>query len=240
MMVAMTGEPVSGGVPGPAGRWRYPGDPDAPGSRDWQAGFDNLAGPAYVAARSGSLDAEMAFDLACFLVDENHPDLLATKLAEQAATGTDRSELSKLALQVLADAGFEPGFTEEPSLLEALERALRVVEADVRATGLDGPVGLILNDITGLVQHAHAVFRGGGSGSTTGIHFSQASDPRTALVAVADDLQNSVMHILWGTVWPVCPAHNLGAHAREHQRTAVWWCNGAGGHVIVAIGKWRR
>lgn len=160
-MVAMTGEPVSGGAPGPAARrsWMYPG---------------------------------------------------------------------------------EPGFTEEPSRLEALERALRVVEADVRATGLDGPVDLTLNDGPNPVQHVYAVFRGGGSGSTVGIHPSQASDPRTALVAAADDLQNSVMHILWGTVWPVCPAHKLGAHAREHQGTAVWWCNGAGGHVITAIGKWRR
>jgi hypothetical protein len=233
MIVAMTDEPLSGGVPGPAERrWTYPGD--------WLAQFDHLAGPAYVAARAGSLDAEMAFDLACFLMTEDLPGLLATKLAEQAALGTDRRELSKLALQVLADAGFEPGFVEEPSRLEALERALRVVEADVRATGLDGPVDLIINDITGLVQDAHAVFRGGGSGSTVGIHPSQASDPLTALVAVADDLQNSVMHILWGTVWPVCPAHNLGAHARGHEDTAVWWCNNADGHVIAAIGKWRR
>jgi hypothetical protein len=115
-----------------------------------------------------------------------------------------------------------------------------VVEADVRATGLDGPVDLILNDITGLVQHEHAVFRGGGSGSTVGIHPSQASDPGQALIAVADDLQNSVMHMLWGTVWPVCPTHNLGAHAREHKATDVWWCNGSGGHVITAIGYWGR
>ena len=57
---------------------------------------------------------------------------------------------------------------------------------------------------------------------------------------VADELQNSVMHVLWGTVWPVCPAHHLGAHAREHDGTAVWWCNGSGGHVIVAIGTWNR
>jgi hypothetical protein len=55
---------------------------------------------------------------------------------------------------------------------------------------------------------------------------------------VADDLQNSIMHILWGTVWPVCPAHNLGAHACDHEGAAVWWCNGSGGHVIAAIGKW--
>lgn len=129
----------------------------------------------------------------------------------------------------------EPGFREEPSLLQALEQALHVVEADVRATGLDGPVGLILNDRD---EYAHAVYQGGGSGSTTGIHPADASDPVYVLVAVADDLQNSIMHILWGTVWPVCPAHNLGAHAREHEGAAVWWCNGPGGHVIAPIGHW--
>jgi hypothetical protein len=114
MIVAMTDEPLSSGVPGPAEhRWTYPGD--------WLAQFDHLAGPAYVAARAGSLDAEMAFNLACFLMTEDQPGLLATKLAEQ-----------------------------------------------------------------------------------------------------------------------VCPAHDLGAHAREHEDTAVWWCNNADGHVIAAIGKWRR
>jgi hypothetical protein len=207
---------------------------------DWLARFNRLASPAYMAACAANLDAEMAFDLACFLTTEDQRDPLATNLAEQAANGADRRELSRLVLQVLADAGFEPGFREEPSRLEALERALLVVEADVRATGLDGPVDLILNDIPDLVQHAHAVFRGGGSGSTVGIHPSQASDPRKALVAVADDLQNSVMHMLWGTVWPVCPSHHLGAHARDHEATAVWWCNGSGGHVITAIGNWGR
>ena len=57
------------------------------------------------------------------------------------------------------------------------------------------------------------------------------------LVAVADDLQNSVMHVLWGTVWPVCPTHDLGAHTREHDGVAVWWCNSLGGHVIAPMGQ---
>ena len=103
-MVSMTGEPVSGGVPGWVARrrWMYSGDPDVLGSRDWLAKFNHLARPAYMAARAGSLDAEMAFDLATFLATEDQPDPLATKLAEQAVTVPDRDELSKLALQVLA------------------------------------------------------------------------------------------------------------------------------------------
>lgn len=121
--------------------------------------------------------------------------------------------------------------------IETLESALRVIESDVRATGLDGSISLIPNDADP-EPHVHAVFRGGGSGSTVGIESSQVGDPVDALVAVADDLQNSIMHMLWGTVWPVCPAHNLGAHAREHDGAAVWWCNNSGGHVIAAIGRW--
>jgi hypothetical protein len=120
------------------------------------------------------------------------------------------------------------------SWIESLESALQVVEADVRATGLDGSVDLI-HDRAGAV---HAVFRGGGSGSTAGLEPSDAYDPVHALVAVADDLQNSVMHMLWGTVWPVCPAHNLGAHAQVHEGAAAWWCHYSGGHLIAAIGRW--
>jgi hypothetical protein len=120
---------------------------------------------------------------------------------------------------------------------EALESALRIVESDVRATGLDGTVSLIPNDWNP-EEYAYAVYQGTGSGSTVGIESSEADDPIDALVAVADDLQNSIMHVFWGTVWPVCPAHNLGAHARKHAGAAVWWCNDSDGHVIAAIGRW--
>lgn len=121
--------------------------------------------------------------------------------------------------------------------VEALESALHVVEADVRATGLDGSVSLIPNNWNP-GQYAYAAFQGTGSGNTVGIESSAADDPVNALVAVADDLQNSIMHVLWGTVWPVCPAHNLGAHARKHDGAAVWWCNKSGGHILAHIGHW--
>lgn len=130
------------------------------------------------------------------------------------------------------------GREEEPSWVDVLERALRVVETDVRATGLDGSVSLLFDNWAGPGEYVHAVYEGSGSGSTVGLNSEDASDPVWALVAVADDLQNSIMHVFWGTVWPVCPAHNLGAHARKHAGAAVWWCNHSGGHVIAAIGKW--
>lgn len=243
MMVVVTGEPVPGEVPASAsGDCRvYRTDPDALTAGQLQAESDRfacLARQVYVGVRDGTLDPEAAFDMSCMLMQRDQQDPLVQELAEQSAEGTDRVKISGLARQVLKAIAFQPGFREEPARLEALERALEVVEADVRATGLSGPLGLILNDWDDPVQYAHAVFRGGGSGSTAGIHPTAGSDPAQALVAVADDLQNSIMHILWGTVWPVCPAHNLGAHACDHQGRAVWWCNSSGGHVIAAIGSW--
>lgn len=238
-MVAMTGGAAPGGTPGAAsGRRVYWSDPDAPDPGQQLAECSRVERQVYLAARAGSLEPEVAFDLAASLVDVDELEPLARDLAEQAADGGEQVRISELALRLLSAAGFRPGFREEPPLLEALEQALRVVEADVRATGLDGDVGLILNDWDEPEQTAHAVYQGGGSGSTVGMYPSEAGDPVYVLVAVADDLQNSIMHMLWGTVWPVCPAHNLGAHAREHEGVAVWWCNGAGGHVITPIGHW--
>ncbi len=85
-------------------------------------------------------------------------------------------------------------------------------------------------------SHAYVEFRGG-YGSTSGIAPEVGSNPLWALVAVADEAQDSVMETLKG-VWPVCPTHQLGAHSREHAGQGVWWCNGDGGHVIAAIGQW--
>jgi hypothetical protein len=126
----------------------------------------------------------------------------------------------------------DPGEQREP-WIESLESVLRVVETDVRAAGLDGSVRLVR-----VGPELHVVFRGGGSAGTHGIEPGEVDDSVGALVAVATDLQSSVMHGLRATVWPVCPAHDLCAHAQEHEGAAVWWCSHSGGHVIAAIGRW--
>ncbi|HCU92543.1 MAG TPA: hypothetical protein DHU96_07275 [Actinobacteria bacterium] len=64
------------------------------------------------------------------------------ELAEQSVAGTDPARLADLAGRVLAESGFEPGFDAEPRLLGELEQALEAVRADLRATGLAGPVRL--------------------------------------------------------------------------------------------------
>ena len=239
MMAVMNGKPLPGEVPSGAPRQRrmFQSDPGAPTAGQLDAEFDRLARQAYVGVRDDVLDPEVAFDLACLLLKWGPPDPLAGELAERSAEGTDRERIADLARQVLA-ARFEPGFDLEPVLLERLEQALEVVTVDLEATGLEGPVRLVITDWHD-PPHAYAEFRGvwGTAGGTSP---ADGAAPLSALVAIAGDLQEAVMEALWGTVWPVCPGHNLGAHAREYENAAVWWCNGDGGHVIAAIGHWDR
>jgi hypothetical protein len=65
------------------------------------------------------------------------------------------------------------------------------------------------------------------------------ADPVTALVVVADDVQDAVMHSIWET-WPVCPQHSRGVHAQRHEGAAVWWCASDGGHAAAQVGHWPR
>lgn len=214
----------------------YHSDPAAPTVARLAQEFERLARQVYVGLRAGAVDCEAAFDLACTLLEWSQPDPAAEELAVLAADGTDQERIAELARQVLAAAAFEPGFDVEPGLLAVLEEALEAVRSDMQATGLPGAVRLVVPSRS-WPAHAHVEFRGGGYGSTTGIAPQIGSNPVWALVAVADETQDSVMETLKG-VWPVCPTHQLGPHSREHEGEAVWWCNGDGGHVIAAIGKW--
>jgi hypothetical protein len=125
------------------------------------------------------------------------------------------------------------GFDLEPGLLGALERAMEIVNADMRSSGLPGVGRLVIPEWT-----TNAVVESwtGVSGSGGGIFPASGSDPVSALVAVADDAQDAVMETLW-EVWPVCPAHQIGAHAQPDDGHAVWWCSGGGGHAFAPIGQ---
>lgn len=214
----------------------YQSDPAAPTAARLEEDFERFARQVYVGLRAGVVDCEAAFDLACSLLEWGQPDPAAEELAALAAEGTDWERIAELARQVLAASAFEPGFDVEPSRLAVLEEALEAVRSDMQATGLPGPVRLVVPS-SSWPSHAHVEFWGGGYGSTTGLAPEIGSNPLWALVAVADETQDSVMETIKG-VWPVCPTHQLGAHSREHEGKAVWWCNGDGGHVIARIGKW--
>ncbi len=213
----------------------YFSDPDAPDAGQLSAEFERLAGRVYVQARDGTVDFDAAFDLACFLIEWGPADPLARELADLSAEQTSPVLVTEAALRVLADR-YEPGFDAEPARLAALEEALETVQADMEAAGLPGPVRLVIADWA--PPRAAFVEFCGGYGSTSGIAPQAGTSPVSALIAVADDAQDAIMEVLW-TVWPVCPAHQLGAHPHEHDASVVWWCNSHGGHVIARIGQLR-
>lgn len=230
-------------VPGenaPAGtehRRVYRSTPGAPSPAGLTAKFDQLASQVYAGLRDGDLDPEATFDLACFLIDWGPFGPAVHELAEQSVAGTDPARLADMAGRVLEESGFEPDFDAEPRLLGELEQALEAVKADMRATGLAGPVRLgFVEDQGSYPRNVFASFRGSFS-YTGGITPGDGRDRVSALLAVADDVQDAIMGSLM-TVWPVCPDHGLGGHPREHGGQAVWWCNGGGGHVIAPIGRW--
>jgi hypothetical protein len=236
----MANSSVPGGdTPAGTGHRRvYRSTPGAPSPASLTTKFRQLAGSVYTGLRDGGLDSEAAFDLACFLTDGGPSSPAVHELAEQSVAGTDPVRLADLAGQVLEESGFQPGFDTEPRLLAGLEDALDAVRADLRASGLAGPVGLAFVDDGNIdLRNVFADFRGSFS-YTSGISASDARDRVSALLAVAEDVQDAIMGSLM-TVWPVCPEHGLGGHPREHDSQAVWWCNGGGdGHVIAPIGCW--
>jgi hypothetical protein len=123
--------------------------------------------------------------------------------------------------------------------LACLEDAMRLVNRDVAATGIRRPCHLRVHD-EGLNWSTNAYVEtwDGYTGIADGIHPADGADPVSALVAVAEDAQDALMHALFAA-WPVCPVHRLGAHASYHEEAAVWWCSGDGGHAVTAIGQWQ-
>jgi hypothetical protein len=207
---------------------------------DDYADFDRLSSAVYTAARAGAVDCTAAFDLATSWLEERPQDPDATELATLSVECMPASQprMAEVALRMLATTSFRPGFKEEPGWLACLEDAVRLVNRDVAATGISGPCQLRVHD-DGLNWSVNAYIEtwDGYTGITEGIYPASGADPVSALVAVADDGQDALMHATFAA-WPVCPVHRLGAHATDHEEAAVWWCSGDGGHAISRIGEW--
>ncbi|MFC4068312.1 hypothetical protein [Actinoplanes subglobosus] len=135
------------------------------------------------------------------------------------------------------DDGVEPGFLDAPELMVHVEEALRLVNRDVATIGPGRECRFrFFDEERGRNGNAYVETWDGHTGSGCGVHPREGADPVSALVAVAEDAQDAVMHALW-SAWPVCPGHRGGVHAREHDGAAVWWCGG-GGHAVALIGEW--
>jgi hypothetical protein len=166
------------------------------------------------------------------------PDAMELATLSLECRQASQPRMAEVALRLLATANFRPGFKEEPGWLACLEDAMRLVNRDVAATGVGRACKLRVHD-EGLNWSVNAYVETGDgyTGVAQGIYPASGADPVSALVDVAEDAQDALMHALFAA-WPVCPVHRLGAHARD-QEDAVWWCSGDGGHAVTAIGEWQ-
>jgi hypothetical protein len=209
------------------------------GQVDDYAAFDRLSRAVYTAARAGAVDCTAAFDLATSWLEEHPQDRDATELATLSAECADAGQprMAEVALSLLATAGFCPSFSEEPGWLACLEDAMRQVNQDLAATGIGRPCQLrVYSDEFG--GNAYVETWDGHTGTAGGIYPESGANRLWALIAVADDAQDALMHALWA-VWPTCPVHRLGTHASDHDQAAVWWCAGDDGHAVAPIGEWQ-
>lgn len=195
--------------------------------------LDRLCRRLYRSLRDGAVDREAAFGLSAGVLADDPSDEKAAEAAALAVSNSaDPALLAAVARELLASLYFQPGFDDEPGWLAALEEALEIVKADLRASGLPDAVRLFTwNGSPNAGVEAWA-----GNSSGVGIHPEAGKEPVTALVMVADEAQDAIMDSIWGA-WPTCPEHNLGVHAREHDGPAVWWC-ASGGHAVARIGQW--
>ena len=204
--------------------------------------LDRLSGAVYVAARAGAVDCAAAFDLAPTWLEERPQDPDAAELAALSIECARESQprMAEVALRLLAATGFCPGFKKEPGWLTRLQDAMRLMNRDAAATGIRRPCHLRVHDDEGADWSVNAYVQtwDGYTGIAQGIYPASGADPVSALVAVADDAQDALMHALFAA-WPVCPVHRLGAHASDYGDAAVWWCSGDGGHAVTAIGQWQ-
>ena len=197
---------------------------------------EELARTVYLGARDGVVDTEAAFDLAAHILEWHPLDTDAAELAELSVAGADQARLIEAARRVLGNY-FDPGFDEEPGWLAALQDAMRIVNQDVAATGL--PAACRLEVPAWSQGNAYVLTWDNYTDCDQGIFPGSGSDAVGALMDVADDAQGAIMESTM-QAWPVCPRHQLGTHAEEHDGAAVWWCKGNGGHVAAAIGHWGR
>ncbi|SFE68841.1 hypothetical protein SAMN05421541_10355 [Actinoplanes philippinensis] len=202
-----------------------------------QEDFDRLCRRVYSEVRAGALEYPDMFDLATAVLEVKPSDRDAAELATLSLDGVavNWPRMMELGDAVLATACFELGLSEEPAQMAGLDDAMRLVNRDLSATGLPGCRLRFMDFDPDLDENRFVETWDGEFGTGSGVPSIAVADPVSALVAVAEDAQDAVMHTIW-TAWPVCPAHRLGAHARRYREAAVWWCTGDGGHVAASVG----
>ncbi|GIH94131.1 hypothetical protein ACFFMN_25565 [Planobispora siamensis] len=192
---------------------------------------EELSVRIYKALRDGGLDAGPLVELACLMEERNVSTAVTRELLERPAAELTAADLARLGEALLGEIGFKPGFALEPGLLAPLEEALKIVERDVRATGITGTLRMVLPDwdTMGLARvEFEGICQGNGLGP--------GGDVQEVLWSVADAAQEVVMEVIW-KAWPVCPVHNRGLSAGLEDEIAVWRCTGGGTHTVAPVGE---
>ncbi|MYT69634.1 MULTISPECIES: hypothetical protein [unclassified Streptomyces] len=202
----------------------------------YEADVEQLMRRVYLGVREDSLDPQDVVALACELLDWfRHTDAVL-EAVERNPADVSRAEMTVLARRILNDVGFDPGFELAPERLETLRAALRVVARDLPTRGIEGePEIEILEDwfpVGAGVRLADGVQLNWGGP----ILPNMCDDPVMALTSLATLIQESLLERT-RQVWPVCPRHDLGAHAVEHDREVAWSCAGDGGHTLAPVGE---
>ena len=123
--------------------------------------------------------------------------------------------------------------------MEAARSHIAALVADAWTVGMTLEVALNYDGIGGLVVSA---------APEAGSRYYSSSNPERMwpvasdadlLAWLANEVQEATMERdqVHCFVWPTCQVHQLGGHAVVEQGTAVWHCNGGGGHVLARIGE---
>jgi hypothetical protein len=198
-----------------------------------ESAAEQLAVQIYRGLRECGLPADPVVELACLIGEHDLSCPAVREILERRTAELTPEEVARLGQDLLTEMSFEPGFDLEPGLWTTLETAVKMVERDVRASGIEAVLGIAIPGWDRDSGCARVEFRGGCGGPA--IWPRSGRDGNVALADIADAVQDIVMEHIWG-VWPVCPEHGLGVHAALVEGTAVWQCAGAGTHTAAAIG----
>jgi hypothetical protein len=116
---------------------------------------------------------------------------------------------------------------------EVLGNAVLAVQHDMDATGVAGRLGFDTPEWDDL-GYLRVEYKG--QYSSIGLRDDEEHEPVVTLVLIADLAQEVMAEQDW-KIWPTCSVHSLGLHPKQADGAALWTCEGAGGHVVAAIGE---
>ncbi|MFD0731538.1 hypothetical protein [Planotetraspora mira] len=109
-----------------------------------ESATEQLAVQIYRGLREGGLHAEPVVELACLMGEHDLSCPAVQEILERRTAELTPEEVARLGQDLLTEMGFEPGFDLEPGLWTTLETAVKVVERDVRASGIEAVLGLAI------------------------------------------------------------------------------------------------